>query len=54
MPQYDYKCAACKKSFTKTMGIKEHDAVKIACPKCSSEKVEQQISMFAAITRKKS
>jgi hypothetical protein len=36
------------------MGIKEHETAKIVCPKCSSKKVQQRISSFAAITGKKS
>lgn len=54
MPEYPYKCEACGKSFSKTMGIKEHDTAKIVCPKCASTEVKQQVTKFGAITSKKS
>lgn len=54
MPEYVYKCDACNKSFTKTMGIIEHETARIACPKCSSKKIRQQVVPFSAITKKKS
>ena len=54
MPQYVYKCDACGKGFTRIMGIKEHEAAHVTCPKCSSAKVRQQITEFSAITKKKS
>jgi putative FmdB family regulatory protein len=54
MPEYDYKCEGCGKSFTKTMGILEHDTAKIKCPKCRSVRVRQKITNFAVTTKKKS
>ncbi len=54
MPEYSYRCEACGKSFTKTMGILKHETAKITCPKCSSRKVRQQITTFAVSTKKKS
>jgi putative FmdB family regulatory protein len=54
MPEYAYRCAACGKSFAKTMGIMKHETAKVSCPKCSSKRVRQQIARFAAITKKKS
>jgi putative FmdB family regulatory protein len=54
MPEYLYKCEACGKSFTKTMGILKHETAKVACPKCSSKRIKQQVTAFAAITKKKS
>ena len=54
MPEYLYKCEACNKEFTKTMGILEHETAKIACPKCSSKKIRRQVTTFSAITKKKS
>lgn len=54
MPEYVYKCEACGKSFTKTMGILKHDTAKIKCPKCKSAKVRQKITSFGVITKKKS
>jgi putative FmdB family regulatory protein len=54
MPTYDYRCDKCKKKFTLTMGIKEHDTAKVKCPKCKSTKVVQQIGSFFTQTSKKS
>ena len=54
MPEYSYKCEACGKVFTITIGIVKHETARVACPKCSSRKVRQAISSFSAITKKKS
>ena len=54
MPEYAYRCEDCGKGFTKVMGIKEHGSKKVACPKCSSKKVKQQVALFRPITSKKS
>ena len=54
MPVYDYKCQNCKKKFTLTMTVSQHDKSKTACPKCRSKKVEQQYRSFFAVTSKKS
>jgi putative FmdB family regulatory protein len=54
MPEYVYKCEACRKSFTATMGMLEHETAKIKCPKCKSVKVRQEITSFGVATKKKS
>ena len=54
MPEYTFRCEACGKRFTVTMGIVEHGKVKVTCPKCSSKKVRQGISAFSVSTKKKS
>lgn len=54
MPTYEYKCEACGKSFSLTLGIVEHDTKRVKCPKCASLKVRQKISVFRPITSKKS
>ena len=54
MPYYEFVCNACKKTFSKTLHIAEHDAEKTACPHCGSHEVEQRWSAFSAITSKKS
>ena len=54
MPSYEYACKACKKSFTVTLTVAEHDKKRIACPKCKGKKVEQQFGSFFAVTSKKS
>lgn len=54
MPSYQYTCKECKKNFTITLTVADHDKKRIACPKCSSKKVEQQYGTFFAVTSKKS
>ncbi|MDI9570375.1 MAG: zinc ribbon domain-containing protein [Pseudomonadota bacterium] len=54
MATYEYRCEACKKSFTLIQKISEHGKTKVTCPKCKSEKVKQQISSFLIKTSRKS
>jgi putative FmdB family regulatory protein len=54
MPHYDFVCNACKKTFSETLTMAEHDAEKTACPHCGSHDVEQSWSTFSAVTSKKS
>ena len=54
MAIYDYRCSQCKKKFTVTMSIKEHDSRRVKCPKCGTGKVVQLVSAFSPITSKKS
>jgi len=54
MAIYDYRCGKCKKKFTVTMSIKEHDSRRVKCPKCGGRKVVQLVSAFSPITSKKS
>jgi len=54
MPHYVYICLDCHKEFTKVLHIGELTTVRLQCPHCGSEKVEQQVAEFAAITSKKS
>ena len=54
MPTYDYACKECKKTFSLSMTIQDHDKKRITCPKCKSRKVEQRFGSFFAVTSKKS
>ncbi|MBN1613624.1 MAG: zinc ribbon domain-containing protein [Deltaproteobacteria bacterium] len=54
MPTYEYQCTACKHSFSAIQTMSEHEKGKVACPKCKSKKVKQQISLFTAKTSRKS
>ncbi len=54
MPNYEFLCRACKKTFSKILTIARHEKEKIACPHCGSHKVEQRWSAFSAVTSKKS
>ena len=39
MPTYQYRCEKCGKKFERNETISEHEAVKLKCPKCGSQKV---------------
>ena len=54
MPSYEYACKECKKAFTLTLTVADHEKKRVACPKCKSRKVEQQFGSFFAVTSKKS
>jgi putative FmdB family regulatory protein len=55
MPDYDFKCTECRKTFTVTQTFEEHDRDKrIKCPKCGSRKVDRVIGSVFAKTSKKS
>ena len=54
MPDYDFKCTACRKRFTESQTFEEHDRGLVKCPKCGSEKVERVIGAVFAKTSKKS
>ncbi len=54
MATYEYRCEACKKAFTLIQKMSEHGKTKVACPKCKSVKVKQQISSFQVKTSRKS
>jgi putative FmdB family regulatory protein len=53
MPQYDYRCLDCQHNFSLILTLKEHEK-QIICPKCGSNKVEQQVAAFYAVTSRKS
>lgn len=53
MPVYDYICKDCHKSFEVVLTLSEHDQA-VACPKCGSKNVEQEVAAFFAVTGKKS
>jgi putative FmdB family regulatory protein len=54
MPQYEYYCKDCRKTFTVTEHITEHEKHEVKCPKCKGKKIEQQYAAFAAVTSRKS
>ena len=45
MPIYEYKCGDCGERFEKLI-LNRAKVHEILCPKCQSEKVEKQISLF--------
>jgi len=54
MPTYVYLCSQCGEEFTLIMSLKEHEAAKVACPKCKSGETKQQMSHFMTKTSRKS
>jgi putative FmdB family regulatory protein len=54
MPHYVYHCLDCEKEFTEILHISDLNTIQLKCPHCGSEKVEQQVAAFAAVTSKKS
>jgi putative FmdB family regulatory protein len=54
MPRYSYRCDKCGKHFTREEPISAHGRRKVACPKCKSMKVSQELRPFFAKTGKKS
>jgi putative FmdB family regulatory protein len=54
VPTYSYYCKECKKPFTLSMSLADHEKRRVTCPKCRSKKVEQQFATFFAVGAKKS
>lgn len=54
MPEYEFECRVCKKTFTLLMRISERAAATVKCPGCGSEDVEALMQVFVARTAKKS
>ena len=54
MPVYEYYCEVCQQPFETVLTLHEHDAEKIACPKCGSQQVHQMAAAFTAVTSRKS
>jgi putative FmdB family regulatory protein len=57
MPNYEFLCEKCKKSFELSCSITEYGRRKkagIKCVNCKSSKVVQQVSAFQVNTPKKS
>jgi putative FmdB family regulatory protein len=54
MPTYEYKCDKCGEQFVLVLSIKEYEAGQIACPKCQSVEVKQQLTAFMPKTSRKS
>jgi putative FmdB family regulatory protein len=54
MPQYEFYCHACRKTFTKILTLVDYEEGGVVCPHCGSQKVEQCWSVFSVITSRKS
>jgi putative FmdB family regulatory protein len=54
MPNYDFYCKNCKKTFSVILTLAEYEKRHPSCPKCKGRKVEQKPAAFFAVTSKKS
>ncbi len=54
MPTYEYVCAKCGEQFVRIMSLKDYETGLVACHKCNSAEVKQQMSHFMAQTSRKS
>jgi putative FmdB family regulatory protein len=54
MPVYEYHCDKCRRAVTVTLSIREHEKVKVRCPKCGSKALRPLLSTFVSHTSRKS
>jgi putative FmdB family regulatory protein len=54
MPQYEFFCKDCQKTFSKILTFAEYDKGNFECPQCHGKNVEQRLAAFYAVTSKKS
>ena len=54
MPHYVFHCEECGKEFEAARHIADLEKGTAQCPHCGSNKVQQRIAAFAAVTSKKS
>ena len=54
VPSYLFHCRDCLKPFTKQLSLPDYEQGGVVCPSCGSSDVEQQLSLFYAVTSKKS
>jgi putative FmdB family regulatory protein len=54
MPVYDFRCTACKKTFSVVMAFSEYDCKKVACPNCKKRTTVKRVfsSIFAKTSKK--
>jgi putative FmdB family regulatory protein len=53
MPDYEFYCHACMKTFSKVLTRTEYEEGEVLCPHCSSDNVEQSWPVFYPVTSKK-
>ena len=55
MPNYEFQCEKCRRTFTLKRTFEEYDRTKqVKCPKCGAEEVRQMIGSVFTKTSKKS
>ena len=54
MPTYEFSCEKCNTEFTLILKLTEHEKGNFRCPECKSKNVKQPITVFEAVTSRKS
>lgn len=54
MSQYVFLCQDCNKEFTQTLHMAEREKENVTCPYCGGKHVNQVVTVFSAVTSKKS
>jgi putative FmdB family regulatory protein len=54
VPSYLFHCRDCLKPFTKQLSLYDYEQGGAVCPSCGGNDVEPQLSLFYAVTSKKS
>lgn len=54
MSEYVFHCQDCGKEFTRSLHMSDREKGNVTCPHCGSQKVDQVVTAFSAVTAKKS
>lgn len=55
MSEYVFHCEDCGKDFTQTLHMVDREKeTRVTCPRCGSQRVNQVVTTFSAVTEKKS
>jgi putative FmdB family regulatory protein len=54
VPDFEFLCRDCQKSFDKILALVDYEEGEVICPHCGSQSVEQRWSAFSALASKKS
>ncbi|MFB3813546.1 MAG: FmdB family zinc ribbon protein [Terriglobales bacterium] len=54
MPQYEFFCKDCKKTFSVFITLAEYNKGNYECPTCKGKNLDQRLGTFFAVTSKKS
>jgi len=53
MPDYEFYCHACKKTFSKVLTLAEYEEGEVLCPHCSSDNAEQSWRVARPIAKRR-
>lgn len=55
MPEYEFYCQQCRRTFASPMSVQEHEREVAQCPDCGKrDSVRKQLSGVTVVTSKKS